>query len=67
MSVSNLYWFSYPGCNEIRSGYADEGIDSNDKKDNPNTTVLEFLNNKPEFKGKVAVFSSWNVIEAAVN
>ncbi len=67
MNVVNPYWFSYPGYNEILSGYADDRIDSNDKKDNPNTTVLEFLNNKPEFKGKVAVFSSWNVIEAAVN
>ncbi len=67
MNVVNPYWFSYPGYNEILSGYADDRIDSNDKKDNPNTTVLEFLNNKPEFKGRVAVFSSWDVIEAAVN
>ena len=67
MNVSNPYWFSYPGYNEILSGYADERIDSNDKKDNPNTTVLEFLNTQPELTGKVAVFSSWDVIEAVVN
>ncbi|MGF7217219.1 hypothetical protein GGR92_003392 [Spirosoma lacussanchae] len=67
MNVSNLYWFSYPGYNEILSGYADERINSNDKKNNPNTTVLEFLNKQPALQGKVAVFSSWDVIEAAVN
>lgn len=64
---SNPHWFSYPGYNEILSGYADERIKSNDKIDNPNTTVLEFLNNQPEFKGKIAAFASWDVIEAAVN
>ncbi|RAJ94168.1 type I phosphodiesterase/nucleotide pyrophosphatase [Larkinella arboricola] len=67
VNTSNPYWFSYPGYNEILSGYADERIKSNDKIDNPNTTVLEFLNNKPDFKGKIAAFSSWDVIEAAVN
>lgn len=67
MNVSNPHWFSYPGYNEILSGYADERIKSNDKVDNPNETVLEFLNRQPEFRGKVAVFSSWDVIEAAVN
>ncbi|SFD72610.1 alkaline phosphatase family protein [Spirosoma endophyticum] len=67
MNVSNPHWFSYPGYNEILSGYADDRIKSNDKIDNPNVTVLEFLNQQPDYKGKVAVFSSWDVIEAAVN
>ncbi len=67
VNVSNPYWFSYPGYNEILSGYADERINSNDKKNNPNTTVLEFLNQQSGFQGKVAVFSSWEVIEATVN
>ena len=67
VNTANPYWFSYPGYNEILSGFADERISSNDKKDNPNTTVLEFLNQQPGFKDRIAVFSSWNVIEAAVN
>ena len=67
MNVSNPYWFSYPGYNEILTGYADDRINSNDKINNPNTTVLEFLNYQPEFGGKVAAFSSWDVIEAVVN
>ncbi|WP_229311775.1 alkaline phosphatase family protein [Larkinella rosea] len=64
---SNPFWFSYPGYNEILSGYADDRIKSNDKIDNPNTTVLEFLHNQPDYKGRIAAFSSWDVIEAAVN
>jgi hypothetical protein len=67
MNVTNPHWFSYPGYNEILSGYADDRINSNDKVDNPNVTVLEFLNQQPKLKGKIAVFSSWDVIEAAVN
>ncbi len=67
INVSNPHWFSYPGYNEILSGYADDRIKSNDKIDNPNVTVLEFLNQQPGYAGKVAVFSSWDVIEAAVN
>jgi len=67
VNVSNPYWFSYPGYNEILSGFADDRINSNDKKNNKNTTVLGFLNEQPALRGKVAVFSSWNVIEAAVN
>ncbi|GAB3941072.1 hypothetical protein GCM10028805_03730 [Spirosoma harenae] len=67
INVSNPHWFSYPGYNEILSGYADERIKSNDKIDNPNVTVFEFLNQQPGLKGKVAAFSSWDVIEAAVN
>jgi hypothetical protein len=67
VNVSNPHWFSYPGYNEILSGYADDRIKSNDKIDNPNETVLEFLNKQPGLTGKVAVFSSWDVIEAAVN
>jgi len=39
----------------------DERITSNDKIDNPNTTVLEFINQQPSYKGKVAAFASWDV------
>jgi len=67
VNVSNPHWFSYPGYNELLAGYADDRINSNEKKPNPNTTVLEFLNRQAPLRGKVAVFSSWDVIEAAVN
>lgn len=68
VNCSNGMWFSYPGYNEILCGFPDdERINSNDKKDNPNVTVLEFLNNKPEFRGKVAAFGSWDVFPYIIN
>ena len=33
---ANKYWFSYPGYNEIFTGFPDTGINSNDKIKNPN-------------------------------
>ena len=60
--VTNRLWFSYPGYNEMLSGAADPRIDSNDKKPNPNLTVLEWLNTQPGFEGKVAAFGSWDVL-----
>src|SRR5262245_1309477 len=41
---ANPYWFSYPGYNEIFTGYPDTAVNSNDKVLNPNENVLEFLN-----------------------
>ena len=68
VNVTNNQWFSYPGYNEILTGKADnERINSNDKTYNPNTTVLEFINTKPAFKGKVAAFTSWDVFPYIIN
>jgi hypothetical protein len=60
--VTNDLWFSYPGYNEMLSGAADPRVDSNDKKPNPNVTVLEWLNQRPDFAGKVAAYGSWDVL-----
>ncbi|HET6897782.1 MAG TPA: AP protein, partial [Vicinamibacteria bacterium] len=57
--VTNGRNFSYPGYNELLSGRADPRIDSNDKKPNPNVTVLEWLNGREAYRGKVAAFCSW--------
>ncbi len=65
--VTNTHHFSYPGYNELLSGYADPRIDSNDKKPNPNVTVLEFLNRQPAFAGKVAAVTSWDVFPWIIN
>src|SRR5262249_26310643 len=59
--------FSYPGYSEIFCGFADQRIDSNDKNDNPNVTVLEWLNQKDTFKGRVAAFTSWDVFPYILN
>jgi hypothetical protein len=68
VNCSNTMWFSYPGYSEILCGFADdERINSNKKIDNPNVTILEFLNKSSRYKGKVAAFSSWDVIPFIVN
>jgi Metalloenzyme superfamily. len=59
---SNKMWFSYPGYNEVLSGFADDDrINSNSKINNPNVTFLEYLNQMPEYNGKVMAFGSWDV------
>lgn len=68
VDLTNAMWFSYPGYNEILTGRADDSrIDSNDKIDNPNTTILEIANSDPRYKGKVAAFGSWDVFPFIVN
>ncbi len=67
VNCSNFFWFSYPGYNEILSGYSDPKITSNNKIWNPNETVLEWLNQKPTFNGRVAAFGSWDVFPYIVN
>jgi hypothetical protein len=64
---ANPYWFSYPGYNEIFTGYPDTAINSNDKKPNKNESVLEFINKQPAFRNKVAVFGSWDVFASIFN
>ncbi|SFB61209.1 alkaline phosphatase family protein [Algoriphagus aquimarinus] len=64
----NTMWFSYPGYNEFLSGFADDKrITSNDKMNNPNKTMLEYLNEMPEYNGKVLAFGSWDVFPYIVN
>lgn len=65
--LTNGLWFSYPGYNEMFSGAADPRIDSNDKVPNPNVTVLEWLNSRPGFQGRVAAFGSWDVLPFILN
>lgn len=67
VDVTNKHVFSYPGYNEILTGFADDRIDSNDKVDNPNKTVLEFVHEQPGFRGKVAAFGSWDVFPSIIN
>lgn len=68
VNLTNGMWFSYPGYNEILTGTADDkNIRSNDKIENPNTTILERYNNTSEGKGKVAAFGSWDVFPFIIN
>ena len=65
--VTNGRNFSYPGYNELLAGVADPRIDSNDKKPNPNVTVLEWLNGRAPYRGQVAAFCSWDVFPWILN
>lgn len=65
--VTNGRAFSYPGYNEILTGVPDPKIDSNEFGPNPNVTVFEWLNRQPDFRGKVAVFGTWNTYKDIFN
>lgn len=65
--VTNGLLFSYPGYNEILTGFADPRIDSNNQILNPNVTVLEWLNQRPGFEGSVGAFASWELLRWIVN
>lgn len=65
--VANQYRFSYPGYNEIFTGFPDVRMNTNDPIPNPNMNVLEYLNKQPGFKNKVAVFTSWQIFPAILS
>jgi hypothetical protein len=65
--VINGLNFSYPGYSETLTGFADPRVHSNDNIPNPNATVFEWLNRKPEFAGKVAAFGAWDVFNGIFN
>ncbi len=65
--VTNGKKFSYPGYNEFLTGAPDPRIDSNDKIPNPNISVLEWLNQQPSCKGRVAAFGTWDRLPYILN
>lgn len=67
VNTANIYNFSYPGYNEILTGNTDLLVASNKRKKNSNVNVLEYLNTKEEFKGKVVAFTSWDVFPYILN
>ena len=67
VNVKNFYKISYPGYNEILTGFADPLPIFNKPIQNKNTNVLEYLNGKADFKGKVVAFSSWNIMPFILN
>lgn len=67
VNVANRYQFSYPGYNEIFTGYPDTSVNSNDKILNKNITILEFINKQKGYEGKVAAFSTWDAFPYILN
>jgi hypothetical protein len=65
--VTNGLNFSYPGYQEVLCGFPDPAIDSNDKKNNANVSVLEWLNRQEAYRGRVAAFTSWEVFPYILN
>jgi hypothetical protein len=65
--VTNGLNFSYPGYSETLCGFADPRIKSNEKIPNPNVTVLEWLNQRRPYRGRVAAFAAWDVLPSIFN
>ncbi len=66
VNCANPHWFSYPGYSELLVGFVDKRVRSNQAIENPNTTILDFINQQPGFENKVAVFSTWEVMSSIV-
>ncbi len=67
VNVANLYKISYAGYNEILTGYADNKFIPNLAVQNKNSNILEYMNEQEGYTGKVAAFSSWNVMPYILN
>jgi hypothetical protein len=65
--VTNGHNFSYPGYQKLLCGFPDPAVDSNDKIDNANVSVLEWLNRQEGREGKVAAFTAWDVFPYILN
>jgi hypothetical protein len=58
--LTNGTKISFPGYAEMFCGFADPRVKSNKPIPNPNPTVFHFLAAKPEFKGKIAAYCTWD-------
>lgn len=67
VNVKNFYKISYPGYNEIFTGYADPRFVPNSPVANRNINILEYLNQQEAYKGQVVAFSSWNIMPYILN
>ncbi len=67
VNMANAYKISYPGYNELLTGTTDLFIFSNKKVKNKNTNLLAYLNTQEPYKGRVAAFSSWDVLPFVLN
>jgi hypothetical protein len=67
VQVANPYKISYPGYQEMLTGKANSRLSPNWPINNPQTTVLEHIQSMEGYTGKVAAFSSWNIMPYIIN
>lgn len=67
VDVTNIYNLTQPGFTETLLGFADSTVIGNSRHLNTNTNVLEFINNQPAYKGKVAVFTTSDLYPNILN
>jgi hypothetical protein len=67
MTLTNGYKFSYPGYNEIMTGWGDRKINSNDYPNNPNYNIFDFLVSKKEFQNKLLAVATWDAFPRIIN
>jgi hypothetical protein len=67
VNVKNLYKISFPGYNEILTGYADPLLIPNLRINNRNKNILDYFNSQESYKGKVVAFASWNMFPSILN
>jgi hypothetical protein len=60
VNCSNSHLLSYPGYSEMLVGFPDASVSSNEKIENPNATVLEFIHQQKTFENRVAAFATWD-------
>ncbi|MBS1684508.1 MAG: alkaline phosphatase family protein [Bacteroidetes bacterium] len=66
VTLTNGYKFSYPGYNEILTGWGDRRVNSNDYPDDPNTNIFDFLKAKG-FDGKMFCAATWDAFPRIIN
>ncbi|MFO0890672.1 MAG: AP protein [Isosphaeraceae bacterium] len=58
---------AYACHNEMLTGRADPRINFNDKRPNPNVTVLEWLSRRDAYRGRVGAVGAWDVLPWILN
>ncbi len=65
--ITNEWKVSYPGYSEVFCGFANPYVKDNKNIQNPEVTVFEWLQQKPEFQGRVAAFGAWELFPSIFN
>lgn len=67
VDLANAFHLSYPGHAEMLTGIADPTLRRNVPVDNPNVTLLEYLQGLPDFRNRVVALSSWELYPNVIN